>query len=201
MGDVRLWYYMLCYDNRYYLSNLNWKSNRIFIIAGYELHIVSADTTKVCISNIPPTATNKKLIHLFKFAGWITNVNIGHCNSNALVFFQDIQSATNLLNCEREFVLDGYQLSIQRRIYDESTVYIRNVPAPASKKEIEGLFRNFGIVNKVSIIKKPGNTYAFVEFETENSAAAAIECSTKTQFRLHGNTLELEFKRYWTRYK
>jgi nucleolar protein 4 len=72
--------------------------------------------------------------------------------------------------------------------FDESeskrTLFLRNIPFDATRKDVFDLFREFGRIQAVYLVKDPQTGVfrgtAFVRFETEKSCSKALEASGKT---------------------
>ena len=182
---------------------------------GCHLHINPYDERKsldynltyVYVGNLPDSASKRQITQLFKFAGRI--VSIDQLNREAAILkFEDTSSARRLLNCGREFMLDGHELELEECEESddeeeedddeddeddrEAVVYVGNVPETTSQDDLKHFFSGFGRVVSVTI-KKRSNAYryAFIKFEKNDSAIALVTSSQSKRYELKGNVLKI----------
>ena len=158
------------------------------------------DSTYVYIGNLPPSASKKKLMQLFKFAGVILDVEIFKDSSSATIEFNDIDSASRLLDCGRRFMLDGFELEIDEVASsssdeENSTVYVGNLPIDASKNNLRRIMAGFGKINNITMKKRKDKAHGFVEYETVGSALAAVRANDTKKFEINGTVLTVAMKR------
>ena len=158
------------------------------------------DSTFVYIGNLPPSASKKKLMQLFKFAGVILDVEIFKDSSSATIEFNDVDSANRLLDCGRRFMFDGFELEVDEVASsssdeENSTVYVGNLPIDASKNNIRRIMAGFGKINNITMKKRKDKTYGFVEYETVGSALAAVRANDTKKFEINGTVLKVAMKR------
>lgn len=68
------------------------------------------------VSNIPKSATKGHLINIFKFAGWIDDIQFCRGNYSVVIYFQEPEAVDFLMfECDlSRFVLSGHQLYLER---------------------------------------------------------------------------------------
>jgi len=172
------------------------------------------DSADVCIGNVPSTATRKRLVGLFKLAGWIEKIVFDRSNETAMVRFAEVSYATNLLACSEPFYLDNCELEIgikslsfvrcddkQKKgnnvdpnpldLTDYSNeVRVSNIPDLSTEKQLVKLLEFAGHIDAVVIDRK--SRTAVVRFENKECVHNLRLLLCKKTFQLKGCKLGIE---------
>lgn len=83
-------------------------------------------------------------------------------------------------------------------VIDKYSVFIGQLDDKVTKEKLHERFSRHGKINEVTLVLRPGNNFAFIKFETEKAAAAAVERENHAIFldkTMHVQYRELHHKR------
>jgi len=102
-----------------------------YTLDGYQIHVSSvmqsyrrlnteyhdaqysdSDTT-VVVGNLPPNASRKEILEMFKSYGWMNDVAIDRNEGCAFLEFKNAKSAVNLLSKREVFLYKGHQMYVE----------------------------------------------------------------------------------------
>lgn len=153
-----------------------------------------SNSLSVIIKNVPNSATEARLRCLFKSVGRIDNVKMDRSEKTAIIAFQDSASVSRLINSHCNYSMDGCHLHVSP--YDDSvgydynltTVFVGNLPASATQKDLVQLFKFAGRVTDIEW--NPKDCFAILYFVDTLSANNLLNCGRR--FMLHGNVLKID---------
>ncbi|CCH44732.1 Polyadenylate-binding protein, cytoplasmic and nuclear [Wickerhamomyces ciferrii] len=83
-------------------------------------------------------------------------------------------------------------------VIDKFSVFVGQLDISVTKEKLDERFSRHGKINDIVLVTKPGNNFAFIKFETEKSAAAAVERENHAVFlekTMHVQYRELHHKK------
>ncbi|ABN66433.2 regulator of IMe2 expression [Scheffersomyces stipitis CBS 6054] len=76
--------------------------------------------------------------------------------------------------------------------FDKFSIFVGQLSAEVSEKDLDSRFSRHGTIADINLIRKGSNSFAFVRFEKESSAAGAVERENHAMFK--GKTLHVQYK-------
>ncbi|KAF5750455.1 polyadenylate-binding protein 7-like isoform X1 [Tripterygium wilfordii] len=153
--------------------------------------VVGQSTASIYVGDLHPDVTDGQLADIFAEFKSITSVRLcrdsttGRSLCYGYVNFVSQQDAVHAIETKNHMVLNGKAIRVMWSQRDPDTrkmgvgnVYVKNLVDSIDNAGLQDLFRKFGNILscKVAIsVEGKSKGYGFVQFETEESANAAIE--------------------------
>lgn len=82
---------------------------------------------------------------------------------------------------------------------DRFSIFVGQLSPVVTKKDLVGRFKVYGAIKEATVIQKVSSTFAFVKFETEIAAAAAVERENHSTF--FNETIHVKYREIRTKYR
>lgn len=76
--------------------------------------------------------------------------------------------------------------------FDKFSVFVGQLKSTTTEKELVDRFKKHGNVVECTLLKKPTNTFGFIKFESESSAASAVEVENHSMFK--DKTMHVQYR-------
>lgn len=158
----------------------------------------------VFIKNLDPVIDNKALHDTFSAFGRILSSKVatdaeGNSKGFGFVHYETAEAAKAAIENVNGMMLNGHEVfvgphiaredrqsKLQEIINNFTNVYVKNIDVEASESEVEELFKPFGAITSFKLEKdQEGKSrgFAFVNYETHDSAVKAIEELNDKEFK------------------
>lgn len=195
----------LQYQNQY-------KNDRNYYYNNHNIH--NNNNLKINISNIPNTYTNNDLQKLCEEFGKIQNIKIynNQHGNNGIITFSNEQEAKNAIDKLNNKEINGKKIIVKEfqyrphnnnfhknyfyrpfpkseEPYENTSLYIKNIPITAKEEDFKKLFEPFGTINSLKLEKETfekkenGETksittnkgFGYISFDNVQNAKKAVE--------------------------
>ncbi|ODV80652.1 uncharacterized protein CANTADRAFT_33947, partial [Suhomyces tanzawaensis NRRL Y-17324] len=101
----------------------------------------------------------------------------------------EVEWAQNIDTCNNDPEIEELE---SKPSFDKFSIFVGQLSPNIKDKELKERFSRHGMITHVDLIRKPGNTFAFVKFEDESSAASAVERENHSM--LCGKTMHVQYR-------
>ncbi|RLV96348.1 Meiotic activator RIM4 [Spathaspora sp. JA1] len=107
--------------------------------------------------------------------------NIDKANSkNHISFRYNSQSDDNDENLDMKLKFDKY------------SIFVGHLNSETQESDLQERFERHGTISEMNLVKKPNNTFAFIKYQEESSAASAVERENHSMFC--GKTMHVQYR-------
>ncbi|EGW35487.1 uncharacterized protein SPAPADRAFT_53729 [Spathaspora passalidarum NRRL Y-27907] len=104
----------------------------------------------------------------------------------------DKSNARNHVTFQYSSHSDDNDENLEKLKFDKYSVFVGHLNSEVEENELQDRFERHGTISEMNLVKKPNNTFAFIKFKKESSAASAVERENHSMFC--GKTMHVQYR-------